>query len=368
MRFTCEKSALVSALSIASRTVAQKSSLAAIEGILCQAGIHLQLTGYNLETAITVTTDADIAETGECVLPARLFFDIIRRLPEGPVYVSVDSQFKVQIKAGYSNFTISATSAEDYPELPDVDNPNGIAIPQKELREMISGTIFAVSDNQARPIHTGCLFEVDDTSVSIIAVDGYRLARRTYHPQQPTGKTLQFVAPGAALKELEKILTEEGTVTFSLGPKHILFQAGAATLVCRLLEGDFLDWRRVVPTDCPIKLTANVGDLSATIERVGLIVTEKIKSPVRCVFGDNQAFFRTTTTIGAAEDQCCIAGNGEELEIGFNCRYLLEALRAVPSEEVCFQLKNGLSPIVFTPVQEKDDFSYMVLPVRLRGN
>ena len=139
-------------------------------------------------------------------------------------------------------------------------------------------------------------------------------------------------------------------------------------MICRLLEGDFLDWRRVVPTDCPVKLTAHVDDLAATIDRVGLIVTEKLKSPVRCLFGDNVATFRTTTAIGAAEDQCAIAGNGEELEIGFNCRYLADALRAVPSEEVCLELKNGLSPIVFTPVREEDDFAYMVLPVRLRAN
>ena len=127
-------------------------------------------------------------------------------------------------------------------------------------------------------------------------------------------------------------------------------------------------WRRVVPTDCPVKLTANVDDLAVTIDRVGLIVTEKLKSPVRCLFGDNVATFRTTTAIGAAEDQCAIAGNGEELEIGFNCRYLADALRAIPSQEVCLELKNGLSPIVFTPVREEDDFAYMVLPVRLRAN
>lgn len=174
------------------------------------------------------------------------------------------------------------------------------------------------------------------------------------------------MVPAAALKEVEKILGEDEMVTFILGPKHILFEVGNATLICRLLEGDFLDWRRVVPTDCPVKLTAHVDDLAATIDRVGLIVTEKLKSPVRCLFGDNVATFRTTTAIGAAEDQCAIAGNGEELEIGFNCRYLADALRAVPSEEVCLELKNGLSPIVFTPVREEDDFAYMVLPVRLQ--
>ncbi len=368
MRFTCEKSSLVAAISVASRTVAQKSTIPAIEGIFFQAGMDLQLTGFNLETAITVSAEADILETGACIMPARLLFDIVRRMPEGPVSVSVDENYKVFIKAGHSNFNISASNAEDYPELPDVENRNGVSMPQKKLREMIGSTIFAVSENQSRPIHTGCLFEVEGGTISVVAVDGYRLARQTYHPETPVGRTMHFVVPAAALKEVEKILGEEGNVTFTLGPKHILFEIGNATLVCRLLEGDFLDWRRVVPTDCPIKLVANVSDLAATIDRVGLIVTEKVKSPVRCVFGDNMASFRTTTTIGAAEDQCAMAGNGQELEIGFNCRYLADALRAVPSEEVCLELKNGLSPIVFTPVREEDDFAYMVLPVRLRSN
>ncbi len=368
MRFTCEKSTLVTAISVASRTVAQKSTLPAIEGIYFRAGLNLQLTGFNLETAITVTAEADIQETGACIMPARLLFDIVRRMPEGEIRISVDDNYKVSIRAEHSSFNISAGNAEDYPELPDVESRNSVSIPQQKLREMISGTIFAVAENQSRPIHTGCLFEVEDTAISVVAVDGYRLARRTWHPEAPLGKTMHFVVPAAALKEVEKILGDEGEARFSLGPKHILFEIGSATLVCRLLEGDFLDWRRVVPTDCPVKLTANVSDLAVTIDRVGLIVTEKLKSPVRCVFGDNVASFRTATTIGVAEDQCAIAGNGQELEIGFNCRYLADALRAVPSEEVCLELKNGLSPIVFTPVREEDDFAYMVLPVRLRSN
>ena len=218
MRFTCEKSTLVSAISVASRTVAQKSTLPAIEGIYCRAGLDLQLTGYNLETAITVSTQAEIQEQGACILPARLLFDIIRRLPEGPVSVRVDDNYKVTIRAGFSNFNISASNAEDYPELPDVESRNGVSIPQGALREMIAGTIFAVSENQSRPIHTGCLFEVDDETISVVAVDGYRLARRTYHLKEATGKTMQFVVPAAALKEVEKILGEDEMVTFILGP------------------------------------------------------------------------------------------------------------------------------------------------------
>ena len=366
MRFTCEKSMLVTGLNITSRTVAQKSALSAIEGILCQAQVGLNLTGFNMETATTYLIDAEVSDPGACILPAKLFGDIIRRLPEGPVTVVVDENYRVSIRAGYASFTISAESADDYPELPDVGSGRSIRIPQNALKELISGTIFAVSENQARPIHTGVKFEVEDNAISAIAVDGFRLARRTFHPEEPTGRELSFVVPSQSLKEVEKILQDtEEPAAFTLGTKHILFQIGRATLVCRLLEGDFLDWRRVVPTNCPIKLTANVGELSSSIERVGLIVSEKYKRPVHCVFSDQVLLLKTNTTIGAAEDRCSIAGNGKELEIGFNVRYLADALRAIPSEEVVLELTNGLSPIVMTPVEDKYDFSYMVLPVRI---
>ncbi len=369
MRFTCEKSMLVQGLNIAGRTVAQKSSLSVIEGILCRAGDGLNLTGYNMETTITYRIDAEISEPGQCILPAKLFGDIIRRLPEGPVTVLVDENFKVSIRAGYASFTISAESAEDYPELPDVSTGRPVHIPMNALKELISGTIFAVSENQSRPIHTGVKFEVGDDCVSAIAVDGFRLARRTWHAESPLGRDLSFVVPSQSLKEVEKILTDsDEDAAFTLGNRYILFELGNATLVCRLLEGDFLDWRRVVPTNCPVKLVAHVSDLASSIERVGLIVSEKYKSPVRCLFGDQTLQLRTNTTIGAAEDRCAIAGDGKDLEIGFNVRYLADALRVIPSAEVCLELTNGLSPIVLTPVEEKYDYSYMVLPVRIKNS
>ena len=367
MRFTCEKNTLLQGLNIASRTVAQKSALSAIEGVLCRAGSGLTLTGYNMETAITYNIDADVSDGGECVLP-KLFGDIIRRLPEGPVTVVVDDNFKVSIRSGYASFSISAESADEYPDLPDVSTGHAIRIPQNKLKELISGTIFAVSDNQARPIHNGVKFEVADDAVTAVAVDGFRLARRTYHPEEPTGRNLSFVVPASGLKEVEKILSDtDDPVGFTLGSKHILYQVGDATLVCRLLEGDFLDWKRVVPTNCPIQLVASVHDLASSVERVGLIVSEKYKSPIRCVFGNQELLMRTNTTIGAAEDRCSYAGDGKELEIGFNVRYMADALRAIPSEEVTMELTNGLSPIVLTPVDDKQDFAYMILPVRIKN-
>ena len=369
MKFTCEKALLVNAISIASRTVAQKSSIAGLEGIHVKAGMFLYLSGYNLETGITVTVPADIAEEGECIMPARLFFDIVRKLPDEEVMITVDQNFKVSIRGGISSFTITATSAEDYPELPDVEFENAIKIPQQNLRELISGTIFSVSDNQARPIHTGCLIQVEPDSITMVAVDGYRMALRRYFPEESTERTVSFVVPANALKEVEKILNDtDEPASFTLGRKHILFEMSGVTLVCRILEGDFLDWKRVLPTDNPIKLVANRSKLTASVDRVGLVIAEKLKSPVRCRFGENMAEFRTTSTIGSAHDVCEMAGDGKELEIGFNCKFFLEALKAVPADEVTLELNHGLSPIVLTPCDGSRKFAYMILPVRLKAD
>lgn len=368
MKFSCEKSLLVNGISIASRTVSPKSSIPALEGIYVRAGMELYLSGYNLETGITVTVPASITETGSCVMPARLFFDIIRKLPDEDVTISVDNQFKVSIRSGIASFTITAMSAEDYPALPDVEYENSIQIPQNKLRELISGTIFAVSENMARPVQTGCLMEVESNSITMVAVDGFRLALRRFLPETPLDREVKFVIPSAALKELEKILGDtDDPAAFTLGRKHILFEVGAVTLVCRVLEGEFLDWRRVVPENNPIQIGANRAQLTASIDRVSLIVSEKLKSPVRCRFGKDKAEFHTITTIGEARDSCDLAGDGKDLEIGFNCRYFLDALKAVPTEHVILELSNGLSPIILTPSDGSTSFLYMVLPVRLKA-
>lgn len=368
MKFSCEKALLTGALSVASRTVATKSAISALEGIYISAGQNLTLTGYNLETGITVKIPAEIQKTGNCVFPARLFFEIIRKLPDEIVHINVGDDMHVSIQCSISSFQIAAESGEDYPELPTIESSGSISMPQTALRKLISGTIFSVSENMARPIHTGCLVEADQDAITMVAVDGFRLAKRTYKTEQPISQSLKFVVPAAALREVEKILADsEEPVKLSMGSKHILFQIGDATLISRILEGDFLDWRRVVPNNNSILLTANVAALTASIERVSLIVSEKIKSPVHCKFSENIADFKTATTIGTAHDICPIAGDGKDLEIGFNCKYLLDALKAIGCEEVVLELSNGLSPIVMTPIEQKDDFAYMVLPVRLKA-
>lgn len=368
MKFTCDKNQLTNAISIVLRTVSPKSSLAAIEGILLRGGERLALTGYNLETGITVEVDAAIREPGECIMPARMFFDIVRKLPDDQVRVEVDEKLRVRIQGGISSFAIMANQADDYPDLPSVRDGRQFVMEQGKLRRLIGGTIFAVSTEMSKPIHTGCLMELEGEKATMVGVDGFRLARKSAALLAPAEQNASFVVPSPALKELEKILDDgEDPVRLSLGDRHLLFTVGDATLVCRLIDGTFLDWRRVIPVNNPIKLTANVAELTSTLERVGLIVSEKFKSPVRCRFVQDGAEFSTTTTVASAKDGCRLAGAGRDLEIGFNCRYLLDALKAVPTDEVVLELSNPLSPIVMTPCTPEEDFSYMVLPVRLKA-
>ena len=368
MKFICEKSILMNGLTIASRTVSVKNGIPAMEGIFARAGAALELTGYNMETGISVNVEAEILEQGTCVFPTRLFSDIIRKMPDEPVEVSVDENYKAEIKCGVSNFKIMVMSAEEYPELPEIDSEKFLSVPGGELKRLISGTIFSISDSQVRPIQTGCLFEIEDSAITVVAVDGFRFARRCYRPETPFGREIKFVAPGAALKELEKILTDtEEPVYFTPGTKHLMFKIGEVTLICRLLEGEFLNWRKVVPTNSSIRLVAHVPSLLSSIERVSLIVSEKINTPLRCRLEDNFVLLRTVSAIGAANDSCAIAGDGKGLEIGLNCRYILEALRAVPTQEAQLNLESSLSPMVITPADGTDTFSYMVLPVRLKA-
>ena len=368
MHFTCDKSELINCITIAGRTVSQKSTISALEGIYVTAGALLTLTGYNLETGISISMEADVKDMGAAIFPAKLFGDIVRKMPEDTVTIRVDDNYKCKISSGLSSFVIMVAPSDDFPTLPDVEFDKAIWVPQNILKDMISGTIFSVSENQARPIQTGCKFEIDPEHITVIAVDGYRLALRREKIDNPENRTLSFVVPSPALREVEKILGDtDDNCSFTLGLKHILFQIGSATLVCRMLEGEFLDWRRVVPTDNPIKIGANVKSLVNSLERVNLIVSEKLKSPVRMTIGENVMALRTSNSLGNAYDECSIAGNGNDMEIGFNCRYMLDALKAIPAEEIIFELKTNLSPAVMSPT-EGNRFTYMVLPVRLRAD
>ena len=363
MKFSCEKALLVSAVATTSRAVAAKSSIPAMEGILIEADTRLRLTGYDLEKGIQATVPAEIQEPGSLVLSARLFGEIIRKMPDD-VVVFTAQNYMVNIKCGLSEFNILGTDPEEFPELPTVDQQNSLTLEQSVLRSMISQTLFAVSDNESRPIHTGSLFEVDKNGLTVVSVDGYRLALRREAVDKIEGaESFSFVVPGSALSEVDKICSGEGPVTISQGARHILFQAGETLLVCRRLEGEFLAYRNAIPRNNPIQVECDARTLLA----VSLIISEKLKSPLRCVFGDGMVSITTKTGIGDASDQCPITGDGQNLEIGFNNKYLMDALKAAPADKLKLEFSSGVAPCVILPAEGEENFIYMVLPVRLKA-
>ena len=368
MKFSCEKALLSSAVSVTSRAVAAKSSIPAMEGILIEASNTLRLTGYNLETGIQATVPAEITESGSLVLSARLFGEIVRKMPDDVVVFSSNG-YTVNVKCGLSEFNILGTDPEEFPELPNVDQQNALIIGQPVLRSMISQTLFAVSDNESRPIHTGSLFEVDETGLTVVSVDGYRLALRHEEVAEKKGAdAFSFVVPGSALNEVEKICSGEETVTVTQGARHVMFQTGDTVLVCRRLEGDFLAYRNAIPRNNTVKVEVETRALLSSIDRVSLIISEKLKSPLRCVFGDGMVSITTKTAIGDAADQCVISGDGGGLEIGFNNKYLMDALKAAPADKLRLEFNSGVAPCVILPAQGEENFTYMVLPVRLKAN
>ena len=368
MKFSCEKYLLQSACGIASRAAASKSPIPALEGLLLQASDRLTVTGYDLKKGIYTQLEAEVKEQGSVVVGARLFGEMIRRLPDGIVTISTDINNNVNVKCGKSEFNFMGISPEDYPEMPVVDGVNNIALPQKILGSMINQTIFAVADNDMRPIYTGTLFDIEGEELTLVAVDGYRLAKRSEKLESAKMENCSFVVPGSALADIERICGDsEELVKISVGAKHISFSIGETVVVSRRLEGEFLNYKKSIPESFKYTVKVDRGEFMSAIDRVALIVSERNTSPVRMSFNDGNIDCLCVTPIGRAEDVCSCEGSGEGLQIGFNDRYLKDALKAAAKEELNICLNSASSPCIITAADGSENFTYMILPVRLHA-
>ena len=368
IKFSCEKVFLQNAIAVTSRAVAQKSSIPALEGLLIHADQQLTISGYNMQTGIRTNVFANVVEGGNIVLNARLFGDIIRRMPDDMITFTADEKMMVHVSCGDADFDILGLSAADYPDLPEVEDEYAVSMQQKVLRSMIEEVAFAVSTNESRPVHTGALFEIADMSLSMVAVDGFRLAFRREKLEKLEGGAFSFVCPGSALSEVKSICGDtEDLVTVTLGKRHILFEIGDTQLICRRLEGEFLDYKNAIPRKNPIQIVAETKALIESIDRVSVVISDKLKSPVRCLFDHDKVMLSAKTGNGEAKDVCRVSGDGDKLEIGFNNRYLMEALRYAPADKVKIELNTGVSPAIIVPVEGEENFLYMVLPVRLKS-
>ncbi len=369
MRFSCEKAVLEGAVAVASRAVARKSSLPALEGLLIRTGGEtLTISGYNLQTGIRAKIAVDVAEPGEIVLNAKLLNDIIRRMPDDVVTVANRSGTTARLQCGDADFEISVLSTADFPDLPEMEAEQTVSIQQRTLRAMVAETSFAISTNASRPVLTGALFEAGEDALTVVAVDGFRLALRKMHLEVIKGRDLSFIVPGPALNEVRTICSDtDDLVEIALSKQHILFTIGDVELICRRLSGEFLDYRSAIPQNNPIAVIADPKALTESLNLVSTIVSEKDKASIRCRFQENRVQFSARTNAGDAKDICRLEGDGGGLEIAFNGRYLLEALRYAPADVVRIELNTDAAPAIIVPADGKDHFLYMVLPVRLKG-
>ena len=369
MKFHCEKALIQNAVFTAARAVSLKSTIPALEGLLLEAGSDgtVNVTGYNQETGIRSSFSAEVEEAGSLVLPARLLGEILRKIPDDTVLFQ-EENLKVHLACGMSEFDLMGIDPDDFPELPAVEYQNSLTMPQGTLRAMIGQTLFAVSQDDSRPIQTGSLFVVDGEGLTIVAVDGFRLALRKEPVVEENGE-FQFVVPGASLAEVERICKDTSDpVSIHQGSRHILFRMEDTILTTRRLEGEFLAWRQAIPRNNTVKMNVDRRQLLSCIERVSLIVSEKLKSPLRCRMGEDSIDITTRTAVGNAHDCCPAAGSGGGMEIGFNNRYMMDALRAAPCDQLVMELSSPITPCVIVPADGEENFLFMVLPVRLRSD
>jgi DNA polymerase III subunit beta len=366
MKFTCNRQQLNEAVLNIQRAVSTKSSVPALEGILLKAEDHeITLCGYDLELGMTTKIEAGVEEKGSVILSARLFGDIVRRLPADLVYLSSDIKNMTVIKSGPADFSIVGIPAEEYPELPVITGETSIRIANNILKSMIRQTIFAVAESDAKPIHTGTLFELGKNRIKLVSVDGYRLAIREETAQ--CQEEMTFVVPGKTLTEVMKLLSDgEEELEILVGRRHIIFNIGKYCVISRLLEGEFLDYKAAIPDTSSTEIIVPTRAFIDSVERVSLLITDRLKSPLRCLFEDNKIKVSCSTSIGRANDQLDAKISGNNVEMGFNNRYLLDALRNTEGDEVKIQLNGALSPMKVLP-REGDSFLFLVLPVRLKN-
>lgn len=366
MKFSCNRSELSEALNNVTRAVATKTTHPAMEGVLIIAqDDRLTLSCYNMEMGITTYMTANIHENGSIVLNAKLFTDMVRRLATENIEISCDEKSVTKIKGGMAEYSIIGIEADEFPKLPVVDEKINFTIKQDLLKSMIDQTIFAVAANDFKPVHTGIKFIIKDHLLTMVSVDGFRLAIRkepcSYHDE------MDFVVPGKTLTELTKLLEGENDMLIALTMKHIIFRIGQYDVVSRLLEGEFIDYKSSIPANCSTEVEVNVRDLINSIERTSLLINDRLKSPIKLGISDGEIRISCATALGKITDSVECKIKGENVDMGFNNRYLSEALRATGCDKVKIQINSALSPVKIVPM-EGDNFLFLVLPVRMRAD
>lgn len=366
MKFSCDTQALVESVNIVQKAVASRSTVECLEGIHITAKENkVILCGNNLEICIEAHLEAQVEETGEVVVNSNLFGNIIRKLSGETIDIKVGDKDVTTIKSGNSKFDITGIDSSEFPPFPEVGESKTFVLKQRELKEMISQTIFAVSSNDAKLILTGCYMSGEADHISMVAVDGYRLALKKEHPEEEL-PPVSMIIPAKTLNELNRIIKDDDSeirITFS--DKKVRFDFENVIFVSRLLEGEYIDYKRIIPSDYSYTVRASVKEMIDAVERVSIVITSEVqKNPIIFHISDGSIKICCETASGKSEEYVAVENTGADLTIGFNKRFLSEALKACTGEEIIMSFVGSVNPCLITPA-EGDSYQFLILPVRL---
>jgi len=365
MRFTCSVSDIGGALSVVTRAIAARSTIQILEGVLlttCPEGLRLTCT--DLALGIETHIPAEVEKEGSTVLPGKLLAEIVRKLPDERMEISVNAQNVASIRCAGSRTTLSGLPAEEYPSLPEVGEAKTVSLPESVLKEMIQRTTFAIATDETRPILTGCLIESDGRELSIVALDGFRLALRKQVFESGIPE-LSAVVPGKVLNEVAKIVSDgDAFVTLSLGGTHLLADMGQTRVVARLLEGEFIRYKQILPTEWQTRVAVSRRELEAAMDRASLMAREGKNNLVKLHMEEGTLLITSNAELGDVREEIPVQFEGRVLDIAFNVRYISDTLRAIEDENIVLRFNSNVSPCLICPTFG-DKFTYLALPVRV---
>ncbi|WP_178666825.1 DNA polymerase III subunit beta [uncultured Eubacterium sp.] len=368
MKFICNTRELSTACNNVIRAVSTKVTIPTIEGILIECGSNtLSLTGYDFEFGINTIMSVDVVEPGAIVINAKVLCDIIRKLNNDEVTIETNGT-SVSIISGAAQYNITGIDADDYPELPSVNNGKKIELEQSIIYSMINQTVFAVADTESsKPVYTGLKFAIENGMLTMVGVDGYRLAIRKESIGYD-GEDIEFVVPKKTIKEIIKLfnLEDDKKISMLISKRHIVFEIDNYSIISRLLDGEFIDYQAAIPKVSSTTILINTNDAIDCIERTLPVIENNQKNPIRCLFDGDQMRVSTVSSLGRVVDYTHANTSGDRVEIGFNSKFMLDALHASDTDEVKIELGGPVSPAVIKPINS-DSFIFLVLPMRLKN-
>ncbi len=364
MKFDCEKDTLIQAINIVSRSVSSKSVQPVLEGILFQANQErLELTATNLEISVKTAIPVHCEEPGSVVLRSGLISDVIRKFSENDVFFEIDENYQTKIECGLSTFNLRGLSDEEFPGFPPIADDDEFIVDSVELKNMIADTVFAVAQRENIPVLTGMKVEISGDQIRVIALDGYRLALREGHLIKSASRELSVIVPGKSMQELSRLLSDvEKEIVVNLSKSQIFFEIGETRYTSRLLEGEFINFRNIIPKEKNTSVVIDRHELLLGTERAALMAREGKNNLIKMDFeGDKVILTSNAEDVGTSRDMVPIQKTGDDIRIAFNSKFVIDVLRALKSDKITMDFTNEVGPMTI----EGEGYTYLILPVRV---